>query len=414
MPPVVLDGKYELLEMAGEGGMASVWKAQVKGAAGFSRTVAIKKIKSEFRSIKNYTEMFIEEARVGSELAHPNIVQVYDFCVDPQGTYYIVMEWVEGLDLGTFVKAERDAHGTTPWPLVVAAAMGTLRGLGAAHERTRPDGTAAPIVHRDVSPHNILLGSNGSVKLTDFGLARARDRMVSLTAPGTVKGKLSYLSPEVAMGGQATPASDLFAMGAVIWEALTGHRLFEGRSDLDIFKLIRQCVIRPLSDFRTDVPDELIAIIERSLAKRPEDRWGSASSFAYMLGEVLRHAPPGADPQSSLGARVAEARARLGLRKNAGTPSDNLPTWTYAQPAKAEGKQESSPKVARQVAHTVKRTTNPSLQAVTPRPEPKPGSTIDLDLTDSGVQEALGSSSRDHTGDTQDPIPLTHKKDRDD
>ena len=90
--PVVLDGKYELVEMAGEGGMASVWKAQVKGAAGFSRTVAIKKIKSEFRSIKNYTEMFIEEARVGSELAHPNIVQVYDFCVDPQGTYYIVME----------------------------------------------------------------------------------------------------------------------------------------------------------------------------------------------------------------------------------------------------------------------------------------------------------------------------------
>ena len=107
--PVVLDGKYELVEMAGEGGMASVWKAQVKGAAGFSRTVAIKKIKSEYRSIKNYTEMFIEEARVGSELAHPNIVQVYDFCVDPQGTYYIVMEWVEGMDLGGFVKADR------PW-----------------------------------------------------------------------------------------------------------------------------------------------------------------------------------------------------------------------------------------------------------------------------------------------------------
>jgi hypothetical protein len=206
--------------MAGEGGMASVWKAQVKGAAGFSRTVAIKKIKSEFRSIKNYTEMFIEEARVGSELAHPNIVQVYDFCVDPQGTYYIVMEWVEGMDLGGFVKAEREAGGRTPWPLVVVGAIGTLRGLAAAHERRRPDGTAAPIVHRDVSPHNILLGSNGAVKLTDFGLARARDRMVSLTAPGTVKGKLSYLSPEVAMGGQATPASDLFAMGAVMWESL--------------------------------------------------------------------------------------------------------------------------------------------------------------------------------------------------
>ena len=407
MPPVVLDGKYELVEMAGEGGMASVWKAQVKGAAGFSRAVAIKKIKSEFRSIKNYTEMFIEEARVGSELAHPNIVQVYDFCVDPQGTYYIVMEWVEGLDLGSFVKAERETYGTTPWPLVVVAAIGTLRGLGAAHERTRPDGTAAPIVHRDVSPHNILLGNNGSVKLTDFGLARARDRMVSLTAPGTVKGKLSYLSPEVAMGGQATPASDLFAMGAVLWESLTGHRLFEGRSDLDVFKLIRQCVIRPLGDFRTDLPDELVTIIERALAKKPEDRFGSASSFAYMLGEVLRHAPPGADPQSTLGARVAEARERLGLRRIAGLPSDNVPTWTYAQPAKGEATPPTATiaappteRPARPTAHTVQRGASKPT-AVPPKrsPDPQPGaSTIDLDLGD--VTEATA-------GDSLDPIQLT-------
>lgn len=403
MPPVVLDGKYELIEMAGEGGMASVWKAQVKGAAGFSRTVAIKKIKSEFRSIKNYTEMFIEEARVGSELAHPNIVQVYDFCVDPSGTYYIVMEWVEGLDLGSFVKAEREHHGTTPWPLVVVAAIGTLRGLGAAHERKRGDGTAAPIVHRDVSPHNILLGSNGSVKLTDFGLARARDRMVSLTAPGTVKGKLSYLSPEVAMGGQATPASDLFAMGAVLWESLTGHRLFEGRSDLDVFKMIRQCVIRPLADFRSDVPDELIAIIERALAKKPEDRWGSASSFAYMLGEVLRHAPPGADPTQTLGTRVAEARDRLGLRRHAAVPSDNVPTWTYAQPAKAEAPAPAaSTSGTRAIAHTVSRKTGPM------KAEPSPGSTIELEIATSGERSAAG--------DSKDPIQLTptmKKKDPD-
>ena len=420
MPPVVLDGKYELVEMAGEGGMASVWKAQVKGAAGFSRTVAIKKIKTEFRSIKNYTEMFIEEARVGSELAHPNIVQVYDFCVDPQGTYYIVMEWVEGLDLGTFVRAEREEYGSTPWPLIVVAAIGTLRGLGAAHERTRPDGTAAPIVHRDVSPHNILLGSNGSVKLTDFGLARARDRMVSLTAPGTVKGKLSYLSPEVAMGGQATPASDLFAMGAVLWESLTGHRLFEGRSDLDVFKMIRQCVIRPLTDFRTDVPEELVTIIERALAKKPEERFSSASSFAYLLGEILRHAPPGADPQSTLGTRVAEARARWGASRTSGTPSDNVPTWTYAQPAKAPtvpdpavrsstatpvvtspspSPERSSP---RQVAHTVPRASaRPSLPPLLKRPPPSPreSSSIDLDLGDSSTVVA--------TGDSTDPIPLT-------
>lgn len=447
MPPVVLDGKYELLEMAGEGGMASVWKAQVKGAAGFSRTVAIKKIKSEFRSIKNYTEMFIEEARVGAELAHPNIVQVYDFCVDPQGTYYIVMEWVEGMDLGSFVKAERDAHGKTPWPVIVSAGIGTLRGLGAAHERKRPDGTPAPIVHRDVSPHNILLGTNGAVKLTDFGLARARDRMVSLTAPGTVKGKLSYLSPEVAMGGQATPASDLFAMGAVLWEALTGERLFDGRSDLDVFKLIRQCVIRPLASFRPDLPPDLVTVIERALAKKPDDRFGSAASFAFMLGEVLREAPPGDDHQATLGAAVTDARARLGVKRNPSPlASENIPTWRYAQPTKAAAiaaagtaavqtsptppaqpaatpprtptRPPAIPSAAekpatgplRPVAHTVARKTPlPAMPAAGPLAPPtaapaapSAGSTIEIDLSESDTTRSAVDSA--------DAIPLTKKK----
>ena len=329
--PAILDGKYELLELAGEGGMASVWKAAVRGAAGFSRTVAIKKIKPEFRAIRNYTDMFIEEARVGSELAHPNIVQVYDFCADAQGSYYIVMEWVDGMDLGTFVKAYRDAGEHVPWPLVVAAGIGTLRGLGAAHERRRPDGSPAPIVHRDVSPHNILVGTNGVVKLTDFGLARARDRVFSLTAPGTVKGKLSYLSPEVAMGGQATPLSDLFAMGAVLWESLTGERLFDGRSDLEVFKQIRQCLVRPLAPLRPDVPPELIAAISGALVREPDRRFGSAATMAFMLTEVLKLAPPGADPQVALGQAVADVRRRLGVHRNP-VDGDHVPTWRWQAP----------------------------------------------------------------------------------
>jgi serine/threonine-protein kinase len=238
------------------------------------------------------------------------------------------MEWVEGMDLGSLVKAYREHGEHIPWPLVVAASIGTLRGLGAAHERRRSDGTPAPIVHRDVSPHNILVGTNGVVKLTDFGLARARDRVFSLTAPGTVKGKLSYLSPEVAMGGQATPLSDLFAMGAVIWEALVGERLFDGRSDLEVFKQIRQCLVRPLAPARPDVPQELIAVINGALTKEPDRRFGSASAMAFMLSEVLKLAPPGADPAGALGQAVVTARQRLGVKRNP-LDGDHVPTWKW-------------------------------------------------------------------------------------
>lgn len=307
----LLDGKYELVELAGEGGMASVYRARVKGAAGFSRTVAIKKIKPEFLKLQNYTDMFIEEARVGSELAHPNIVQVYDFGVDERGSYYLVMEWIDGLDLGSFVRFHRGRRSPTPWHHIVAAGIGTLRGLSAAHERRRADGTPAPIIHRDVSPHNVLIGTNGVAKLTDFGLARARDRMTSLTAPGTVKGKLYYLSPEVAFGGEATPQSDLFAMGALMWECLTGQRLFDGRNDVDVFMAIRECRVRPLRDYRPDVPDELIAVIDHALKREPAERIATASAFATALSEVLRLAPQIGDAQAALGNAVIDVHRAL-------------------------------------------------------------------------------------------------------
>ena len=213
--PQLIDGKYQLVEVAGEGGMATVYKAVQKGAAGFQRTVAIKHIRPEYRALKNYIDMFIEEARVGSELQHPNIVQVHDF-VGEDNSYYLVMEWVEGIDLGAFIRINRDAKTPIAWPLAVAMGIGTLRGLAAAHSRLAPDGTPSPVIHRDVSPHNVLLGINGVVKLSDFGLAKARDRIASLTAPGTVKGKLSYLAPEVTYGKPNTPQSDLFGVGSVI------------------------------------------------------------------------------------------------------------------------------------------------------------------------------------------------------
>ncbi|MGE5185021.1 MAG: serine/threonine protein kinase [Acidobacteriota bacterium] len=304
----LIDGKYQLVAVAGEGGMATVYKAVQKGAAGFQRTVAIKHIKPEFRAIKNYVDMFIEEARVGSELAHPNIVQVHDFLAQ-DGSYYLVMEWVEGIDLGHFIRLHRDAGEHVAWPLAIAMGIGTLRGLSAAHGRLAADGTPAPVIHRDVSPHNILLGINGVVKLSDFGLARARDRVASMTAPGTVKGKLSYLAPEVSFGKPNTAQSDLFGVGNIIWETLTAERLFDGKNDVEIFKKIRACKVPPVLERRPDVPQALAAVLDIALAPDPNHRYGSANEFAHALSQVMKLAV-GVDPANALGAAVRELRAR--------------------------------------------------------------------------------------------------------
>jgi serine/threonine protein kinase len=306
-----VDNKYQLVQIAGEGGMATVYKAVIHGAAGFQRTVAVKHVRPEYRAFKNYIDMFIEEARVGSDLAHPNIVQVHDFVAEG-GSYYLIMEWVEGIDLGAFIDSYRTANLSVPWPLVVAIGIGTLRGLGAAHTRVAADGTLAPVIHRDISPHNVLLGINGGVKLSDFGLARARDRIASLTAPGTVKGKLSYLAPEVAFGKPNTVQSDLFGVGNILWETLTGERLFDGKTDVEIFKKIRACQIPSITTFRKSdpVPAALLAVLDTALAADPDGRFANADEFAHALGQVMKQAV-GINPGAALGTAVAEARTRL-------------------------------------------------------------------------------------------------------
>ena len=231
-----IDGKYQLVSVAGEGGMATVYKAVVRGAAGFTRTVAVKHIKPEYRALKNYIDMFIEEARVGSELAHPNIVQVHDFCSEA-GSYYLVMEWVEGIDLGGLIKAGRELNKPVPWPLAVAVGIGTLRGLGAAHDRIAPERPPAPVIHRDISPHNVLVGVNGVVKLSDFGLAKARESRREHYRARHREGNSATSRPST-FGKPNSVQSDLFGRQRAV-ETLTSERLFDGKTDIEIFKKIR-------------------------------------------------------------------------------------------------------------------------------------------------------------------------------
>ncbi len=303
--------------------MAVVWRARMHGAAGFSRPVAVKKMKPSLTHQRNHVAMFVEEARVGSELTHPNIVQVVDFVEDVDGTYCLVTEWVEGIDLARFLRAYRARSERMSWAMATAIGVGALRGLAAAHERCTDLGEPAPVIHRDVSPQNILLGANGVVKLTDFGLARARDRLHSLTGPGIVKGKISYLAPEVARGQSASPMSDLFAMGSVLWETLAGRALFDGTADREVFRKIHEGEIQPLGSERTGLPERLLRVIHRALAVDPHGRFVSARAMAHELASVLAGTlGDGRDAQSLLGRAVVEARKTLAPQPVPGTPAN--------------------------------------------------------------------------------------------
>jgi serine/threonine protein kinase len=306
----LLKGKYELLSLAGVGGMAEVWKAHVHGASGFRRLVAIKRVLEEFGSNPEFVEMFIEEARVGSELDHPNVVHIHDFDIDDAGRLFLVMEWVDGLDLSQWAEAFRSARRETPWALVIAIGIEILKGLGAAHERHDASGVLSPIFHRDVTPHNVLLSKRGIVKVTDFGLARAMDR-ARMTRPQILKGKLSYSAPELVTGGDPSAQSDLFGVGIVLWEVLAGGKLFVGDSPLAILERVRDCVIPSIAERRPDVPPALAAVIHRALSPSPEDRYRSARSMARALANILRVTPAstGADV---LGSSVIEAREVIG------------------------------------------------------------------------------------------------------
>jgi len=305
-PGTILAGKYELIRVAGQGGMAQVWRARIRGETG-SRFVAVKRMLVDADRADQFSELFREEARVGLQLRHPNIVGVIDFVASKEDGYFLVMDWVEGLDLLDFMRAFHTDQRHVPWQAIAAIGRGVSKGLAGAHERKGADGTRQPVIHRDVTPGNILLGIDGAVKITDFGLARAMDRG-NMTMPNTIKGKLSYTAPEVAEGQRATERSDLFGLGVTLWEALAGTKLFTGKSNFDVIEAIFRWDVRKLAPLRPDVPAALVQVVERAIARHPADRFASARLMAAALDNVLRSDPVSA---SRLGSSVVAARDRL-------------------------------------------------------------------------------------------------------
>lgn len=323
-PGLIVGGRYELLEIAGRGGMADVWRGRVRGDSGFVRDVAIKQMHSNLALQPEYVAMFVEEARVGSALQSPNISEVHDFVHDG-GNYYMIQEWIDGVDLGTWIKWHVARQEPTRWELVAAVAIGILRGLAAAHERIGPDGRPLPVVHRDVSPHNVLLTTRGMVKLIDFGLAFAPDRPQETTEPGIVKGKMSYLAPEIVTGGLPSPASDQFACGSVLWEALVGRKLFDGQTDYETYCRLRDCMVQPLRPHRPDVPQAFAQIIQRALIAAADDRFPSTREMARQIGTALKKVQLRRDLHTLLSKSVAEARTAMDVRGEATEVSEVTP-----------------------------------------------------------------------------------------
>lgn len=311
-PGRVIDGRYELVEKIGEGGMAAVWRALAHGALGFRREVTVKRILPELHAFPDFARMFVEEARVGSQLVHPNIVQIFDFGVDEDDLYFLVGEYVDGLDLREWARAHRESGRAAPWTLVTALAIEILRGLAAAHAHRDAHGKHAPIYHRDVSPQNVLISVDGIIKLTDFGLARAMDR-TRTTRPDVVKGKLGYLAPELAWGEAATARSDLYAVGVVIWEVLAGRRLFDAQTDFEVLRLVRDPRVTPLIRLRPEIPAQLHAVVMRALDPDPARRFASADEMRHALAKILRGRAAPVD-SAVIGRSVVELRAELALQ----------------------------------------------------------------------------------------------------
>lgn len=273
-------GRYFLLNKIAKGGMAEIFRAKSVGAEGFAKTIVIKRILPHFTEEEGFVTMFQDEAKVASHLNHANVVQIFDFNKVDE-LFYIAMEYVEGQDL----KRVLDVGARKGKPLSIAQAVHVVieagQGLDYAHKR-EVDGSPLSIIHRDVSPHNVMVSYNGETKIMDFGIAKATSRSTK-TRVGTVKGKCAYMSPEQARGKPLDPRSDLFALGVVLWEMLSGKRLFVGESDYETLNNVLRADVPSLRELNPDVPEELDRIVLKSLSKDRDERHGDIGAFIAEL-----------------------------------------------------------------------------------------------------------------------------------
>jgi serine/threonine-protein kinase len=282
-------GRYALYEELASGGMATIHFGRLLGVVGFSKTVAIKRLHPQLARDPEFVSMFLDEARLAARIRHPNVVSTLDV-VATEGELFLVMEYVQGESLRYLELRAAEQGALIPPNIVVTIMVGMLYGLHAAHEATNEQGEALGIVHRDVSPQNVLVGVDGITRVFDFGVAKASGR-AQTTREGQLKGKLAYMSPEQLMGWSIDRSSDIFAASIVLWEALTGKRLFKGDSEGEVVKKVLDAEAVAPSKLVPDLPLQLDEIVLRGLARKPADRFATAREMGRALEKALPMAP---------------------------------------------------------------------------------------------------------------------------
>ncbi len=307
-------GRYLLVEKLATGGMAEIYEARLIGVEGFEKPLAIKQILPHWSEKTNFVAMLIDEAKIAVRLNHPNIVQVYELG-NENSHYYIAMELVEGVDLRELQKACRLSGTPLPLPLVLFVMQEVAQALAYAHELTDESGRSIDIIHRDISPQNILVSYEGQVKVTDFGIAKAADRQQE-TVTGTFKGKFSYMSPEQANQLSLDQRSDLFSLGIVFYELATGQRLFAADSDVGILDKVREAKLPEDQSALLALPEEVRKLIVSLLAQVPAERPSSAAEVRDRLRELIQLLQLSCDRQELAGFLSDALQERIQARKS--------------------------------------------------------------------------------------------------
>ena len=279
--------RYQITERLDHGGMAEVFRGVAESMEGFKKSVAIKRILPNLTKNQKFVSMFLDEARLSLFLQHANIVQVFDISKTPDNAYFLVMEYIDGCNLKALIERQKQKNKRIEVAHSIYVMTECCKALNYAHFLEHPE-TNEPlgIVHRDISPPNILLSKNGEIKLVDFGLAKANSQIES-TDQGVVKGKFSYLSPEAASGLEVDHRADVFAVGILLWEMFTGRRLFYGETDYQTVELVRQARVPSIAALNPEIDPELEAVVRKALARDANDRYQSAADLGDALTQYL-------------------------------------------------------------------------------------------------------------------------------